>query len=426
MRRFVANFLAERARRYIARVSPRIVMVAGSAGKTGAKDGIAAALAAAGAGSVRSSQKSLNSELGLPLAVLGLKSGWRNPFAWAATLLRATWRARYGAACDWLVLETGVDRPGDMDEALRVAQPDVAVVTLLPDQPVHAENFPTGSAQEVADEELKLAKGLRRGGALVGNVDDARVRSSLGALGGRIVWYGFSEEADVRALSREAFYGEDGRPEGFTLRLRWQGGEAEAKFTGTLSVGRAYAALAGVATCVAAGLPATLAVAAAEAAPEEPGRGRIFRGAHGSTVIDDSYNSSPAALRASLREVAAAGSGRKIVVIGDMRELGPETSSAHEGVGRYAAELGFSSVIAVGREARRVALAAREAGCPEVKEFGLAEDAGSWIASRLRPGDTVLVKGSQGVRLERVSAMLLENPADRALLPRQERVWRRR
>lgn len=427
MKRAITNFLAAAARRYIARVSPKIVMVAGSAGKTTAKDSIAAGLAAAGAGRVRKSEKSLNSEIGLPLAVLGLKSGWKNPFAWALVLARASYRARWGEAFDWLVLETGVDRPNDMDAILEVATPDIAVMTLLPDQPVHAENFPRGTADEVAEEELKLAKGLRPGGTLVGNIDDARVHSSLLALGGKRVWYGFAEGADIRAGARAPRYSADGRPEGFSISLSWPDGSTSVDVLGTLSVGRAYAALAAAAVARAAGLPVEPAARAAAAGHEEPGRGRIIRGVRGSTLVDESYNSSPVALRAALRAVADLKiAGRRIAVIGDMRELGPETSAAHEGVGRAAAEMGFSAVAAVGREARRVALAARAAGCPEVREFGRASDAGAWLASWVEPGDIVLVKGSQGVRLEKVSAALVESPKDRRLLPRQEGVWRRR
>jgi UDP-N-acetylmuramoyl-tripeptide--D-alanyl-D-alanine ligase len=427
MKRHIANFLAACARRYIARVNPKIVMVAGSAGKTTAKDGIAAALVAAGAGRVRESQKSLNSEIGLPLAVLGLKSGWRNPFAWALVLAKAVWRARRGEACDWLVLETGVDRPNDMDNALAVARPDIAVTTLLPDQPVHAENFPRGTAEEVAEEELKLARGLKDGGTLIGNIDDVRVKTALSAIGGKIIWYGFGESAQVRAVSRVAHYAADGRPDGFSLSVVWPGGAADIDVLGTLSVGRACAVLSGAAACMAAGLPVEIGARASANGHEEPGRGRMLRGVRGSTIVDESYNSSPAALRAALREVSSLKvPGRRIAVIGDMRELGPETSAAHEALGREAAELGFRAVIAVGRESRRVTLAAREAGCPEVREFSRASDAGAWLASWLEQGDVVLVKGSQGVRLERVSATLLEDPKDRALLPRQEGVWSRR
>jgi UDP-N-acetylmuramoyl-tripeptide--D-alanyl-D-alanine ligase len=427
MKKLVAEILARAARRYIARVSPKVLMVAGSAGKTTAKDGIAAAFAAAGAGRVRASRKSQNSEIGLPLSVLDLPNGWRNPFAWAAILSRALWRSRFGEGCDWLVLETGVDRPGDMDAALAIVRPDIAVVTLLPDQPVHAENFPAGTADEVAEEELKLAKGLRPGGALVGNIDDARVHASLAALGGRVVWYGFSPEAEVRAAAKLPRYAGDGRPEGFALSLEWPGGAAEAEVVGTVSVGRAYAVLAAAAACRAADLSPEIGARAAAGGHEEPGRGRILRGVRGSTVIDDSYNSSPAALQASLREVSALRvTGRRIAVIGDMRELGPETSAAHARLGRYAAEAGFAVVVAVGDEARRVALAAREGGCPEAREFGRAEDAAAWLASRIDHGDIVLVKGSQGVRLEKVSAALLENPKDRRLLPRQGVAWSRR
>lgn len=427
MKRHVASFLAACARRYIARVNPKIVMVAGSAGKTTAKDGIAAALRAAGAGRVRESQKSLNSEIGLPLAVLDLKSGWKNPFSWVAVLARAVWRARRGEACDWLVLETGVDRPGDMDEALRVARPDIAVVTLLPDQPVHAENFPHGTAEEIAEEELKLARGLATGGTLIGNIDDARVRAALAAIGGKIIWYGYSADATVRAVSRTAHYSADGRPDGFSLEIEWPGGAAKVDVLGTLSVGRACAVLSGAAACMAAGLPVEIGARASASGHEEPGRGRTLLGVRGSTVIDESYNSSPVALRAALREVAALEvPGRRIAVIGDMRELGPEASSAHDSLGREAAELGFRAIVAVGREARQVALAARAAGCPEVREFDRAADAAAWLASWVERGDVVLVKGSQGVRLERVSAALLERPKDRALLPRQEGVWSRR
>jgi UDP-N-acetylmuramoyl-tripeptide--D-alanyl-D-alanine ligase len=426
MKRAIANFLAAEARRYIARVGPKIVMVAGSVGKTSAKDAIAAAIAASGT-RVRWSRKSMNSELGLPLAVLGLKSGWRNPFAWALILARALWRSRRGGGVEWLVLETGVDRPGDMDGIVAVAQPDIAVVTLLPDMPVHAENFPTGTADEVAEEELKLAKALKPGGTLVGNADDARVRASLTGLGGKIVWYGFGEGAEVRAGDRAVRYGSDGRPSGVSLKIGWPEGSAEVALDGTLSVGRGYAVLAAAAVCRAAGLDVAAGARAAATGNEEPGRGRILPGLRGSTVIDDSYNSSPAALRASLEAVAGVRTvGRRAAIIGDMRELGDVTTPAHEELGRHAAKLGFAAVAAVGRHARHIALAARAGGAADVREFSRPEDAGAWLASWVCPGDIVLVKGSQGVRLEKAAALLLERAGDRKLLSRQEGVWSRR
>ena len=193
---FVASILTAEARGAIRKYKPSIVAITGSVGKTATKDAVYAALAAHAF--VRKSEKSFNSEIGIPLTVLGIPNGWMNPLVWLQNIFDGLslviFRSRYP---DWLVLEVGADRPGDIRETARWLPVDIAVITRLPERPVHVEYF--ASPEEVAEEKGAIISALKPSGTLVLFADDERVMQFKVRAGSRrVLTFGFSESADVR------------------------------------------------------------------------------------------------------------------------------------------------------------------------------------------------------------------------------------
>ena len=425
----VAWILAAEARALIRRGKPRVVMVTGSVGKTGTKDAIAAAISAAANVPVRASEKSLNSEIGLPLTILGLENGWRNFWAWAGILLRGLTRAMRGQPPPFLVLEVGVDRPGDMDRALSIVTPEVAVATVFADAPVHGANFPArregeSVAELVAYEKAKLFAAATR--AVVVNADHPRALAQARRAGKPVITFGAAAGADFQVDGYEVTYAASGQPSGFRAFVAWAGGEAGFAVEGVVGEPQALPAAAAAAVCRALDLPVGPGVAAAASAPRQPGRARLIPGRNGSVIVDDSYNASPVATAAAIRAAASIKrEGRLAILLGDMRELGAASAEAHREVGMLAAASGATLLVTVGEESKKAGEAASAAGCP-TQSFADAPSAGEFLKTWLGAGDVLLAKGSQGgIRLERAVERLLANPEDAALLPRRGKEWER-
>ncbi len=427
-KKVVAAALTQEARFLLWRHKPRVVAITGSVGKTTTKDFTAAALSAHAA--VRKSPKSYNSELGIPLTVLGLKSAWGSPWGWCANVVRgvaALWaRERYP---EIVVVEAGVDGPGDMRALVRWLPVDVAVITRFPEVPVHVAFF--SSPEEVAKEKALLLDALRPEGTVVVNHDDAKVR----ALAPRHptqkkVTYGLAYGADVRGTEVRIRYGAEGVPLGMEFRVTWEGKSAPVFLPGVVGEQSVYAALAALAVALSLGGNMVALIAALQKAPPTPGRMRVLAGIRNSTIIDDSYNASPVALHKALDTLAELPtSGKKVCVLGDMRELGQFAHKAHLEAGQHAAQV-CDRLITVGEYARMVAQAAQEAGldAAHITVCEKSADAPESAVAHIAEGDLILVKGSQaGIRLERVVRALLRNPDEAPqLLVRQEKEWRHR
>jgi len=357
------------------RSNASVVAITGSAGKTTTKE-IAAAFLAAGRKVMRSGGN-LNNHIGLPLSLLELRHG-----------------------ADVAVVELGMNHAGEISRLVAIAEPDVRVWTNVAE--VHTEFFP--SIEAIADAKAEVLERAGAGTVVVANADDTRVMARLRAFPGRVITFGFSR-ADVRALEVE-----DRGLEGTTSLLSTVSGEARWRVP---LPGRANLsnALAAAAVAVHFGVPVeSIAEVAASLRPAAH-RGEIVSLAGGITVLDDAYNSNPRALQAVLNVVAAdTAHGRRIAVLGEMLELGDTSTTLHEECGRTAAAARLSHLIAVGGEpARALAAAAVSAGmqASAVSYVKSSEEAAASAAGIVRPGDLVLVKGSRGIRMERVVARLV-------------------
>jgi UDP-N-acetylmuramoyl-tripeptide--D-alanyl-D-alanine ligase len=359
---FALQSLAAHVRRQWGR---RVVAITGSAGKTTTKEATAAALGAKFR--VLKSQGNLNNGFGLPLQLLRLQP--EHEFA---------------------VLEMGMNHAGEIAALARIAAPDWGVVTNV--GTAHIENFADGQ-DGIARAKLELVTALPASGVAFLNCTDPYVSQFGRDFPGRVVYFGEGPCADPQILSTTEDL--DG------LHVRYRAGEREGAFTlRLLGAHNAANAMAGLAVALEAGVDLDAAVASLAALAPGDKRGQVIEIA-GITLLNDSYNSNPEALRSMIRTLAARpAQGRRILVAGEMLELGPQGPALHADCGRAAAEAGLDLVAGVQGNAEHLATAACAGGIASLF-LPDAEAAGLWLARNLRPGDVVLVKGSRGVHLER-------------------------
>lgn len=423
LRSMLVSTLALLAGGIVRKYQPQIVMVTGSVGKTSTKDAVAAALSERVF--LRASEKSFNSEFGVPLTIIGAKNPWSNALGWIRVLKEAlALLILPNHYPKLLVLEVGADRPGDLAKILKIAAPDAVVVTALPEIPVHVEAY--ASPEAVRDEEFAPAYALPAGAPLIISADDEHARRYAARVNAQVFTFGFAENAGVRVEGVKTLQ-EHGRVSGVEAALA--AGEERYAYSVVGALGRTQflAPAAAVAVARALGYGAEDAIAGLARYAPPPGRLRVFAGKNGSLLIDDSYNSSPPAVEEALAALSSAGGERRIAALGDMLELGRYSVAEHERIGALVPKHA-DILVAVGIRARKIAEAAQTAGMAgeNVHVFDDSREAAGALSMLVREGDAVLSKGSQGMRMERVSEALLADPMDRERLVRQDAEWKRR
>jgi UDP-N-acetylmuramoyl-tripeptide--D-alanyl-D-alanine ligase len=354
----------------------RVVAVTGSAGKTSTKDAVAAALSARFR--VLKSLGNLNNGFGLPLQLLRLEP--KHEFA---------------------VIEMGMNRPGEIAQLARIAAPDWGVITNV--GAAHIENFPDGQTG-IARAKYELVEALPASGVAFLNCDDRYVGQFGRDFPGKAVYFGAGPCADpqITAIHEpsvpemaclEIDILSEGQPA--TLRLPLLGRHNASNAVAALAVARE------------AGVPLNDAIQALETLTPGDKRGEVLTIA-GATIINDSYNSNPEALQSMIQALAARPALRRILIAGEMLELGSHAQALHAACGRAAAEAGIDIIVGVRGNAEHLVLAATDAGVTGVGAIFLpdSEAAGAWLKENLKLGDVVLVKGSRGVRLERAIDVL--------------------
>ncbi|HVR87916.1 MAG TPA: UDP-N-acetylmuramoyl-tripeptide--D-alanyl-D-alanine ligase [Candidatus Limnocylindria bacterium] len=351
------------------------VGITGSVGKTTTKEATAAALGARYR--VLRTLASHNNEIGVPLTFLRQEPGH-----------------------EVAVIELGFYVPGEIADLSRLVRQRIGIITAIPDIPVHFARTP--DVEAIARGKAELIEALPADGVALLNADDARVRGLAARTRARVVLFGESADAEVRAtlVREDGFAGTR-----FSVRVGSEQTEARLPLPGRHLLGAALAAL-GAATIL--GVPLDEAAVALETL-EPPAHRMSVRRGMGITVLDDSYNSSPAAVHAALavlRDVRT----RRVAVLGDMLELGTFSVSAHEAVGADVAR-SADALIAVGELAAIIASAAQRSGLRTVRRAADAAEALVSCRQLLRPGDTVLVKGSRALALDALADALVR-PTD--------------
>ena len=363
--------LATEARR---RWGRPIVGITGSNGKTTTKEAVAALLSRRYR--VSKTEGNLNNDLGLPLS-----------------LLRMDDDAEVG------VFEMGMNHRGEIARLAAIAAPTVGVVTNVSE--AHVEYF--SSADEIALAKRELIEALAVDGTAVLNADDDRVRAFGDLHDGPVMTFGTGDSADFRATDIELL-----GAEGVRFVLRRKGSEQAVPFrSGLIGRHNAVNLAAALATASVFGVDSPDLMDAVGALRPASRRGETSR-LGGALIVDDCYNANPRAMEAMLAMLAATSATRRIAVLGEMRELGADSDELHRLVGRAAMECGVDLLVGVTGDARLIVDEAVRLGLPESRTafFAEPEEAGRFVADRLRPADAVLFKASRGVALERALAVV--------------------
>lgn len=412
----VLGLLRFLAGRRLRQIHPKIVGITGSAGKTSAKEVIYEVLSRRF--KTKKSEKNLNTELGTVLTILGLKTGYSSVVAWLDTLGKAVLAAfKTPEPYELLVLEMGVDKPGDMDEILTVVKPDIMVFLNVKNVHLGAGQF--ANRQAVFEEKSKACAAVPKEGWVVLNTDDPFVKQLDGHLPAHTVTIGTEEGCDLRAVDLSMDL------QGLHFTLQYEDKSFPVNLPHVLGKQHVTMVLAAVAVGFIQGIPWKAIDLTLRDYRLPAGRMNKIDGKNGALIIDSSYNASPDTMAAAL-EILSLFHGRKIAALGTMNELGELTESEHIKIGKIAAEHA-DMLLAVGEQAKTLAEGAERGGLSAsmIHCFRTSKEAGMFLSNILDRHDVVLAKGSQNkVRMEHLVKLCMKDPRDaRHLLVRQDPYW---
>ncbi|MFA6918545.1 MAG: Mur ligase family protein [Patescibacteria group bacterium] len=423
MRKLIQKILKTFAKSVLKKYQPDIIGVTGSVGKTSTKEAIYAVLSSNF--NVRRNIKNYNNEIGLPLSIIGANSGGRSPLSWLGVFIKAIGliivkNPNYPKI---LILEMAVDHPGDMKYLTELAPCKIGVVTNV--STVHLEHFK--SIEKIAKEKAVLLSHLDKNGWGVLNADNEYVAGMDKYVKGRIMTYGFDQGADVTAQEVNISQGNEGDTRGLSFKLSYEGSTVPILLPHILGEHLIYSALA--ASAIGLIYKMNLVDIAQNlmhfSAPK--GRMNIVNGIKGTIIIDDSYNASPESMIGAINALGKIKTKHeKYVVLGDMLELGEFTEEGHKKVAKALAMSEVDYLITVGERARIIAGEAIRLKMPKDKVFSFSKnlEAGKFVQKRIRQGDYILIKGSQGARMEKVVKEIMAEPLRaKELLVRQEKPW---
>lgn len=416
-KKIVVAILTLEAKLIFRRFKPKIIAVTGTAGKTSTKEAIASVLEMKFA--VRKSEKSYNSEFGVPLTVIGTKTGWNSLRQWLSIILKGLKVFLFSKNYpEFLVLEMGVDRPKDMEKLVSWAKPNIAAVTVIGETPAHIQYFK--NTEELANEKRKIAEFLNENDWAVLNADDKAVYSFRKKTRAKVITYGFSDSADLIASNYKM------SSDGISFKIDYQGSIIPARLNGLFGRQNVYVSLAAMSVGLACGVNLVKSAETLSRMKPIAGRMNLIEGINGSLIFDDSYNSSPIAAEAAINTLSEYPAKRRIAVLGDMKELGKFSQSEHERVGETLRAKNVWFLFTAGQEAKRIADGARKSGFDPYKifEFDESVEAADAVKKIVQEGDLILVKGSQSARMEKVTESIMAHPENKELLlVRQEKEW---
>ena len=428
-KKIIVKIIQKEASLVLKKYKPKIIAVTGSVGKTGTKDAIFTVMSSSFF--VRKSAKSFNSEIGVPLTILGCPNAWNSVFLWIKNIFEGiallVLPNRYP---EWLVLEVGADRPGDIKDITKWLKPDIVVITRFSKTPVHVEFF--SSPDQLIKEKSYLVSALKRDGVLVLNNDDTDAMSFKELSECKTLIYGIGEGSSVKTSDYKIIYKKRGRinvPSGINFNIENNSESAPLTIDGSIGFQHVYHCLAAFAVGLSQNL-SLVKMAKAMANHDLPkGRMRLIEGIKDSTIIDDTYNSSPIALNEALETLKSIKThGRKIAALGDMLELGKYSSDEHKNAGALAGSF-CDFLITVGVRARYFVDGALNGGMSEknIFQFENSKEAGKFLETWVDKGDIILSKGSQSMRMERIVEEVMAHPENKEnLLVRQEEEWLKR
>ncbi len=422
-KKIVERKLKKYAERILEKYNPDIIAITGSVGKTSTKEAIYGVLK--NHFEVRKSEKNYNNEIGVPLTLIGSDSGGKSPFAWLGIFRKAKKIIRN--KCEYpkiIILEMGADHPGDIEYLTSFIKPKIAIVTHVGHS--HVEYFKT--QKNIAREKGRLIENTRKDGYAVLNFDDPYVLSMAKRTKANVLTYGFSEGSDLRASEVRA--GEESKNGiGISFKLAYDKSNVPVILPNILGEHFIYAVLCAIAVSKIYEINIVDTISELKNFEPLPGRMKLLKGIKNTKIIDDTYNSSPQSVIAALKAMALYPSKRKIAVLGDMLELGKISENEHYAIGEKLMDFGIDIAICVGERSRDIARGAKDSGMLPDRIFSFSEirEAGKFLQERMEQGDLVLIKGSQGMRMENIVQEVMAEPQRaREVLCRQSNEWRNR
>ena len=418
------NILRFLAKGMLKKHHPLVVGITGSVGKSSTKEAVALALSQSY--TVRKTEGNLNNEFGIPLTIFGLQAGGRSIFAWCWILLQAIW-LRYTAFRypEALVLEMGVDHPGDMAYLLSFVTLDIGIVTHVSGS--HLEHFKT--LQGIAKEKGTLVEHFpKEKGIAILNADNpytAKMAEKTNAA--QVYTYGVTENADVRGTNPLLLQADpaQGIMPSYSLKVEHAGKTFPVRLPNIIAEHHLSSVLAAVTVAIALKMNLVEVAKILESFAPLPGRLRILPGIESTFLLDDTYNASPVSTAEALKVLGRVTGARKVAVLGDMLELGPKSDQLHEELGVQIIEAGVSVAVLAGNHMKALAEKLKKEA-PGIQVFWEASPVtvAKNIKSILRPQDIILLKGSQGMRMEFVSkALLVDEALADTYLCRQSKAW---
>jgi len=422
MKTILIKFLRTFSKLVIQKYKPEVIAITGSVGKTSSKEAIAQILETKF--KVRKTASNYNNEIGVPLTILGVQKspgkfilGWFLVFIKALILLILP--VKYPQK---LVLEFGADHRGDIEYLAGFIPVYIGVLTRV--SRVHMQYFKTLGS--VFNEKKKIFDNINNQGCAVINNDDQLIKTLKTKLNCKTVSYGIKNEADVQAtdlqiMNREGIIG-------MNFKLKYQGNVVPVFLPHALGLAQVYAFLSGASVSLQYEFNLVEISAFANKYISPKGRTNLIKGINNSYIIDDSYNSSPEAVKMSIDLLSSMRSlilGKRIAVLGDMLELGRESVPAHKEIGEYVVSNGIDILLTVGEISRNTYLAAQKVGMKDNNIYFKDKlELISYLKSILNQDDLLLIKGSQGARMEEVvKAIMQDSGQAQNLLVRQSSDW---
>ncbi|EKD58232.1 MAG: hypothetical protein ACD_56C00168G0005 [uncultured bacterium] len=403
------------------RHKPKVIGITGSVGKTSTKAAVFAVLCSKF--NVRENQKNYNNEIGIPLTIIGASSGGKNLFKWIWILVKWIITLLNPRYPEILILELGVDRPGDMAYFMSFIHPDISIITNI--SASHIEYF--GTVDNIAKEKGILVESLKWDGYALLNGDDEKALAISNRTKSQVITFGKNEKHVIGASGIIYNYQADA-PQGISFKLNYDGKNIPIRLKNILAEHQVYAALAAVGVGIIFKMNLVEIASSLESLRSPAGRMNLLEGENGTFLIDDTYNASPVSTIAAIDVLAQMKANRKVAILGDMLELGEQTKNGHREVAKKIFDCNVDMFIAVGSRMQSaidelVALGYKN----KIMQFDDTMQAVEKINHVFQQGDFILIKGSQGMRMEKIVAGLLKNADDsEELLCRQSKEWRRK
>lgn len=417
LRKILIFILKVEAKLVLRKYKPRIVTITGSVGKTSTKDAVYTVLS--NSFFVRKNKRNVSNEIDIPLTVLGCPTS-ESMIAWLKNIFQGFillfFRREYP---DWLVLELMVRKPGDMKKIVHWIYSDVVVVTPFGAAPPHIEFFK--SRERLIEEKSRLLKTLKENGILLVNADDSSTFILREKTKRKSFSFGFNQLATMKISNLNILY-ENNLPGGISLRIDYDGNSVPINMEGMLGRNHAYAAAVALLVAHDQNINMIEAANALKKYKAPPGRMKLIEGIKETLIIDDSYNSSPAACEEALRVLEGIKApGRKFAVLGDMLELGKQTDETHRQIGELVPKSAHI-LVTVGIRAQMIVAGAEAGGMSKINifQFEDASQVGKHLKQVIEKGDVVLIKGSQVMQMERIVEEIMAHPKKKiSLLCRQ-------